>query len=109
LPQSSQAQSWTIRPVALQALASNRDSSAISKMLPQRGHFGRLKLRAALARAILGDAWYAAWTIMAISSTYPHRTLARQLTRLVWHDRDGSVKLWWLLGKIWLCGDGFGE
>jgi hypothetical protein len=58
--------------MALQALASNRDSSAISKTLPQRGHFGRLKLWAAVARAvILEDAWYAAWTIMAISFDAP--------------------------------------
>lgn len=63
--------------MALQALASNRDSSAISKTLPQRGHFGRLKLGVALARAVLKDAWYAAWTIMAISldAPSPHPTV----------------------------------
>jgi hypothetical protein len=37
VPQSSHDQLWSIRPLAL-----NRDSSAISKMQPQRGHFGRL-------------------------------------------------------------------
>jgi hypothetical protein len=42
LPQSSHDQAWSIRPPAL-----NRDSSATSRMLSQRGHFGRLKFSVA--------------------------------------------------------------
>jgi hypothetical protein len=49
----------------MRPLASNRDSSAKSKMLPQRGHWGRLKLSVASTRGVhLEDVWQADWTII---------------------------------------------
>jgi hypothetical protein len=45
LPQSSQDQAWSIRPLAL-----NRDCSATSNTLPHSGQFGRLNFAVASIR-----------------------------------------------------------
>jgi hypothetical protein len=72
LPQSSQDQSWSIWPIALEALVLKRDSSATSKTLPQRGHFGRLRLSLACRRG--NDAWHADWTIIVDPPRRTHLT-----------------------------------
>jgi hypothetical protein len=62
LPQLSQDQSWSIRPIALAALASKRELSAISNTLPQRGHCGLLRLSFANSRG--AGTWHADGTII---------------------------------------------
>jgi hypothetical protein len=50
----------------------NRDSSAISKTLPQSGHFGRLK--SSVARTRVDALWHADCTIIVdASSMLAHR------------------------------------
>jgi hypothetical protein len=75
LPQSSQDQSWSIRPIVLAAPASKRELSATSNTLPQRGHCGLL--RPSLAKNRGARTWHADWTIIADPPrrTHPHRTL----------------------------------
>src|ERR1700731_417472 len=46
VPHASHDQAWSMRPRRL-----NRDSSAISRTLPQSGHFGRLRTSVARTRA----------------------------------------------------------
>jgi hypothetical protein len=68
LPQASHDQAWSMRPRRL-----NRDSSAISRTLPQSGHFGRLK--SSVARTRVDALWHADCTIIVdASSTFAHRT-----------------------------------
>jgi hypothetical protein len=94
----------------LEALALKRDSSATSKTLPQRGHFGRLRFslaknrvaaRGATRVATCGEkAWHADWTIIVDP---PRRILTvpydADTARRLWHDRNGGVKLSWLLQR----------
>jgi hypothetical protein len=80
----------------------NRDSSAISRTLPQSGHFGRLK--SSVARTHLDALWHADWSIIAdASSTLAHRTnrqesprIAKYVESRVWRRRDALMKLSWL-------------
>src|SRR5271170_7636205 len=94
LPQSSHDQVWSMRPLAL-----NRDSSATSRMLPQPGHFGRLRFSVAWTRldeATFAVTWHADWTIIVDS---PRRSLTAprdsQPARCLWRQGDGGVKFSW--------------
>src|SRR5580700_3828557 len=62
LPHASHDQAWSMRPRRL-----NRDSSAISRMLPQSGHFGRLK--SSVARTRVDALWHADCTIIVNASS----------------------------------------
>jgi hypothetical protein len=75
-----------------------RECSATSNRLPQRGQFGRF-----------GRLWLSAeWMGVpgeaqgrdhhcGLISTNPHRTLAADVYTPRWRDRDGSMKVLWLL------------
>jgi hypothetical protein len=59
----------------------NRVSSAISRMLPQSGHFGRLK--SSVARTRVDALWHADWTIIVdASSMLAYRT--QSINRPAW-------------------------
>ena len=95
-----------MRPAAL-----NRDCSAMSKALPQRGQCGRLRFSVAKTGdrtrdELLGDCrddatWYADWTIIVDPPRgKPHRNLVESdAARALWRHRDGSMKLSWRPGK----------
>jgi hypothetical protein len=78
LPHASHDQAWSMRPRRL-----NRDSSAISRMLPQSGHFGRLK--SSVARTRVDALWHADCTIIVDpSSTLAHRTQSLAMLRVAY-------------------------
>jgi hypothetical protein len=78
LPHASHDQAWSMRPRRL-----NRDSSAISRMLPQSGHFGRLK--SSVARTRVDALWHADCTIIvAPSSMLAHRTQSAGMLRVAY-------------------------
>jgi hypothetical protein len=90
LPQLSHDQSCSTQPLAL-----NRDSSATSKTLPQRGQFGRLKFAVARVRAV--GTWQVDWTIIVDSPRRPSpHPFVRYHARNLWRCRDAIVKLLWL-------------
>jgi hypothetical protein len=92
VPHASHDQAWSMRPRRL-----NRDSSAISRTLPQSGHFGRL--RTSVARTRVDALWHADCpTIVDASSMLAHRTqpIARHVEDSVWRRRDAFMKLPWL-------------
>jgi hypothetical protein len=92
VPHSSHDQAWSMRPRRL-----NRDSSANSKMLPQSGHFGRLK--SSVARTRVDALWHADCTIIVdASSMLAHRAqpITRHVEDSIWRRRDAFMKLPWL-------------
>jgi len=87
LPQSSHDQVWSIRPRIL-----NRDCSAMSRTLPQRGQLGRPRF--SVVRPQAGKARQADWTVIVDPLRRPHRTLS-YLVCCVWRHGDRDVKLSW--------------
>jgi hypothetical protein len=87
LPQPSHDQAWSMRPRTLK-----RDSSAMSRTLPQRGHFGRPRFW--VPRPCDEKARWADWTVIVDPPRRPNRSQSYPADSL-WHDRDGGVKLSW--------------